>query len=348
MTLKLYNLKSRIFRYFNIKKYAYNRKFSTRNYYNVLFFGSDNIALSSLKKVNDFRKKENVIKKLDLVITNTSKHKTEIENYAFSEGLKTINWPLSNLRTAEYDVGLIVAFGHLIKDDILEKFPLGMINVHPSLLPRWRGAAPIIYTLLYGDKVAGVSLMKIKPNIFDVGEIISQKTVPVSRDIKQPELTAQLSEIGANMLVECLRTLPDSLKNSKPQSSEGVTYAKKINRSISEVRWAEMDAIQVYNLYRAIYGIYTLTTKFKDKQMKLFNAFITNPEEIADSSVPPGTLQYCNKNESVKILCRDRKYVHFKSVRIVGKREISAVDFYNGYIKNLPTEKRKYLCCVTA
>ncbi|XP_053603283.1 methionyl-tRNA formyltransferase, mitochondrial [Plodia interpunctella] len=344
MTFKVNNLKP-LFRYFIAKKYNFNRQIGTYNYYNILFFGSDNIALNSLKKVNEFRKKENLIKNLDLVTTNTSKYNTEIENYALSEGLKTIKWPIANLQAGEYDLGLIVAFGHLIKEDLLKKFPLGMINVHPSLLPRWRGAAPIIYTLMHGDKLTGVSLMRIKPDIFDVGEIISQQKVPVSKDIKQTDLTAQLSEIGADMLVECLRTLPNSLKNSKPQSSDGVTYAKKINKSNSEVRWSEMDALQVYNLYRAIYGIYPLTTKFRDKPMKLFGAFITSPEDTADRNTSPGTVEYCKKSDALRILCKDRKYVYFKSVRIVGKREITAVDFYNGYIKNMSIEKRKLICC---
>ncbi|XP_046963051.1 methionyl-tRNA formyltransferase, mitochondrial isoform X2 [Vanessa cardui] len=220
----------------------------------------------------------------------------------------------------------------------------GMVNVHPSLLPRWRGAAPIIHTLLHGDEIGGVSLMKIKPNIFDVGEIISQQEVPISKDIKLPELTEQLSDIGANMLVECLRTLPECLTKAKPQNEEGVTYAKKIHKEISEVRWSDMTSREVYNLYRAIYGLYPLTTKFRDKQMKLFHAFlIENDPEYTNKSV--GSLEYCENTKAIRILCKDKRFIYFKTLRILGKREISALDFYNGYIKNVALDVRKSVIC---
>ncbi|KAF9815896.1 hypothetical protein SFRURICE_009794 [Spodoptera frugiperda] len=334
------NLSSHFLKTIFKRNYLFVRQYATTKSYKLLFFGSDGIALSSLRKINEFRKKENhLIDRLDLVTTNT-KHKTDILKYAEEENINTVPWPLDNLKPAEYDLGLIVAFGHLIKEDLLNKFPLGMVNVHPSLLPRWRGAAPIIHTLLHGDQVTGVTLMKIKADIFDVGEIISQIRVPVSEDIKLPELTEQLSEYGAEMLVECIRSLPTSLENAQPQSSEGVTYAKKIHKSISEVRWSTMSAVEVYNLYRAIYGVYPLTTTFKDKRMKLFEAFL-NDNSIDHSDKPIGTIEYCDKTKAIRILCKDRRYIYFRSLRIVGKRQISALDFYNGYIKNIPTDKRE-------
>ncbi|XP_047022561.1 methionyl-tRNA formyltransferase, mitochondrial [Helicoverpa zea] len=335
------NLSSHLIKIVFIRNNLFVKHYSIAKSYKLLFFGSDGIALSSLRKINDLRKKENhLIDRLDLV-TTSSKHKTEIIKYAESENINTIPWPLHSLRAGEYDLGLIVAFGHLIKEDLLNKFPLGMVNVHPSLLPRWRGAAPIIHTLLHGDQVTGVTLMKIKADIFDVGEIISQIKVPVAKDIKLPELTEQLSEYGAEMLVDCIKTLPASLENAHPQSTEGVTYAKKIHKNISEVRWAEMSSVEVYNLYRAIYGLYPLTTTFKDKQMKLFDAFIHEAEKVDHSQKPVGTLEYSETTNAIRILCKDRRYIYFKSLRIVGKRQISALDFYNGYIRNVPGDKRE-------
>ncbi|VVD02890.1 unnamed protein product, partial [Leptidea sinapis] len=313
--------------------------YSTKPPYNALFFGSDAIALNSLQKVNKFRKTENIINRLDLVTANNSINKSTIEKFAMSEDINLLTWSNLHLKENEYDIGLIVAFGHLIKKEVLDKFPLGMVNVHPSLLPRWRGAAPIFHTLLHGDEVAGVSLMKIKPDLFDVGEIISQQEVQVPEDILLPQLTTQLSDIGAEMLLDCLRCLPSSLDNAKPQSNHCVTYAKKINKSISEVQWSDMTAKQVYNLYRAIYGLYPLTTTFRNKPMKLFNAFINKDEEESIDNKPAGSLEYCKRLDAIKILCKDNRYVYFRSVRIVGKREISALDFYNGYIKNVAVDK---------
>ncbi|XP_050343932.1 methionyl-tRNA formyltransferase, mitochondrial [Nymphalis io] len=344
MTAKIHNRLQFLPKLFIKEKYYYFHKIHSRTYYNVLFFGSDLISLKSLQKVNQFKKSENLIKQLDLVTANSSKSKTIIEKYAHTENIQLLQWPNLNIINNEYDIGIIVAFGHLIKDDVLNKFPLGMVNVHPSLLPRWRGAAPIIHTLLHGDEIAGVSLMKIKPNIFDVGEIISQQKVSISKDIKLPELTDQLSDIGANMLVECLRTLPECLTKAKPQNNEGVTYAKKIHKGISEVRWSDMSSREVYNLYRAIYGLYPLSTKFRDKQIKLFHAFLIDKDpEYTNKSV--GSLEYCENTKAIRILCKDKRFIYFKTLRILGKREISALDFYNGYIKNVALDIRKIVIC---
>lgn len=104
-----------------------------------------------------------------------------------------------------------------------------------------------------------------------------------------------------------------------------------------------MHAIQVYNLYRAMYGLYSLTTKFRNKQMKLFDAFLLNEEVAHDKS--PGTLEYNETTNAIRIVCKDKRYIYFKAVRIVGKRKISALDFYNGYIKNVPVEKRLCMVC---
>lgn len=101
-----------------------------------------------------------------------------------------------------------------------------------------------------------------------------------------------------------------------------------------------MTAIDVYNLHRALFGVYSLTTKFKDRQMKLFDAFIVDHNE-SNLDLSPGTIEYCNNTNSIKVLCKDKKYINFRSLRIIGKKEITALDFYNGYIKNMPIEKRK-------
>lgn len=101
-----------------------------------------------------------------------------------------------------------------------------------------------------------------------------------------------------------------------------------------------MTAVEVYNLFRAIYSLYPLTTTFKNKQMKLFDAFIQD-DKVDHSDKPVGTLEYSEEANAVRILCKDRRYIYFKSLRIVGKRQISALDFYNGYIKNVPVDKRE-------
>lgn len=103
-----------------------------------------------------------------------------------------------------------------------------MLNVHASLLPRWRGAAPIIYALANGDTETGVTIMQIKPKHFDIGDIIMQKRTKIPRDMTLPDLHAKLGYMGASCLMESLKSLPDILSSAKPQPTEGVTFGEKL------------------------------------------------------------------------------------------------------------------------
>lgn len=92
-----------------------------------------------------------------------------------------------------------------------------MINVHASLLPKWRGAAPVIYAILNGDRTTGVSIMKIMPKHFDVGDILAQQQVEIGANTLMPELHATLSHLGATLLLDCFKDLPSSLASAQPQ-----------------------------------------------------------------------------------------------------------------------------------
>lgn len=100
----------------------------------------------------------------------------------------------------------------------------GIINVHASLLPRWRGASPIIHAILNEDRLTGVSIMKIHPNNFDVGEILAQIAVPISKTVLMPELHDTLANVGAQLLVECIENAPASFQNAKQQDDTNATY----------------------------------------------------------------------------------------------------------------------------
>lgn len=101
-----------------------------------------------------------------------------------------------------------------------------MVNVHGSLLPKWRGACPIIYSILHGDAITGVSIMKIHAHKMDVGEIVSQCSVPVADDILMPDLHDTLSKHGADLLLDCINNLPHSIENAQPQNNSDATYGK--------------------------------------------------------------------------------------------------------------------------
>lgn len=99
-----------------------------------------------------------------------------------------------------------------------------MVNVHPSLLPRWRGSAPIIHAILHEDDVTGVSIMAIRPHKFDTGEIFLQKKFPIPKLVLMPELFETLSNEGAKLLVEFVHGLPNSMSLARKQENQNVTY----------------------------------------------------------------------------------------------------------------------------
>ncbi|KAL3276437.1 hypothetical protein HHI36_011820 [Cryptolaemus montrouzieri] len=301
-------------------KYLYKQqhKFSNqvvKTPWNVLFFGTDEFSIFSLKALlNEYRKGQ-VIGKLE-VCTSVKKLKNAVHLFAEKENLRLNEWPYE-VPENEFHTGLVVSFGHLIPQRIIKKFPLGMINVHASLLPRWRGAAPIIYSLANGDSVTGVSIMKIKPKKFDTGEIISQKSVEIREDMYMPELHQVLGIVGANELIECLRDLPNKLENAKPQSQENITYAPKIDPTFSHINWKNMTSTQIYNLERAVKGFLPVVTLWKGEPIKLFT--IEKLEENTEN-VSPGFIIYDNILNVLKVSCLDQKYVIVRKVQVFSKK----------------------------
>ncbi|KAL0601360.1 Methionyl-tRNA formyltransferase, mitochondrial [Plecturocebus cupreus] len=222
----------------------------------VLFFGTDHFAREALRFLHAARenKEEELIDKLEVVtIPSPSPKGLPVKQYAVQSQLPVYEWP--DVGSGEYDVGVVASFGRLLSEALILKFPYGILNVHPSCLPRWRGPAPIIHTVLHGDPVAGVTIMQIRPKRFDVGPILKQETVPVPPKSTAKELEAVLSRLGANMLISVLKNLPESLNDGRQQPTEGATYAPKISAGTSCIKWEEQTSEQIFRLYRAIGNI---------------------------------------------------------------------------------------------
>nr|XP_036865880.1 methionyl-tRNA formyltransferase, mitochondrial isoform X2 [Manis javanica] len=210
----------------------------------------------------------------------------------------------------------------------------GILNVHPSCLPRWRGPAPIIHTVLHGDRVTGVTIMQIRPKRFDVGPILKQETVPVPPKSTTKELEAVLSRLGADMLISVLKNLPESLSNGRQQPTEGVTHAPKISACASCIKWEEQTSEQILRLYRAIGNIIPLQTLWMDNTMKLLDLVEVDNSVLTDAkltgqAVTPGSVIYHRQSQSLLVCCKDG-WIGVQSVML--KKTLTATDFYNGYL----------------
>ncbi|XP_068409734.1 methionyl-tRNA formyltransferase, mitochondrial isoform X2 [Eschrichtius robustus] len=210
----------------------------------------------------------------------------------------------------------------------------GVLNVHPSCLPRWRGPAPIIHTVLHGDTVAGVTIMQIRPKRFDVGPILKQETVPVPPKSTTKDLEAVLSRLGASMLISVLKNLPGSLNNGRQQPAEGVTHAPKISAATSCIKWEEQTSEQIFRLHRAIGNIIPLQTLWVNSTIKLLDLVEVNSSVLTDAkltgqAVIPGSVIYHKQSQILLVCCKDG-WIGVRSVML--KKTLTATDFYNGYL----------------
>ncbi|XP_031443687.1 methionyl-tRNA formyltransferase, mitochondrial isoform X2 [Phasianus colchicus] len=303
----------------------------------VLFFGTDRFAVTTLRALQAAREPSRglLVSRLEVVtLPSCLPVELPVKSCAHELQLPVHEWPQTG-PVGQFDVGVVASFGRLLSEDLILQFPYGVLNVHPSCLPRWRGPAPIVHTVLHGDKVTGVTVMEIRPKRFDVGPIIKQEVCPVPPQCTTKELEVILAEMGANMLLSVLKNLPESLENKKEQPKEGVTFAPKISVAKSCINWEEQTAAQIIQLHRAIGSMFPLQTLWKGSTVKLLdfvevdNILDSVDQVLNDHGVVPGSLLYHKTSQTLIARCKEG-WVGIKTV--VLKKKLTAIDFYNGYM----------------
>jgi methionyl-tRNA formyltransferase len=153
---------------------------------------------------------------------------------------KTLKGPeaAGAIRTLGADAAVVVAYGLILPKAILEAFPLGCFNLHASLLPRWRGAAPIHRAIMAGDRETGVMVMKMEEGL-DTGPIAMAERAPIGPDATTGDMHDELARLGAKLMPVALGALERGTLQLKPQASEGVTYAGKIDKSETPIDWTK-------------------------------------------------------------------------------------------------------------
>lgn len=306
----------------------------------VLFFGSDQFAVESLKLLSSSRSSSGgVVESLEVV---TLSGDVPVKKFAQHNHIPLHSWP-PDTAEGQFDVGVVVSFGCLLPERLINKFPHGILNVHPSLLPRWRGPAPIFHTILHGDTVTGVTIIQIRPHRFDVGPILHQELHQVPENCTADVLGAILATKGAHLLIDTLRTLPDRVAHRREQTQTGATFAPKFNSSLSWVVWEEQTCDQIDRLYRAIGSRIPLKTLFMGRTIKLLDFVGRCHISLLDErrKPVPGSVSYQRESNTLAVCCKDG-WVGFKAVLL--KKRLTAADFYNGYLhqtvqKNTPYQR---------
>ncbi|MGF1631553.1 MAG: methionyl-tRNA formyltransferase [Kiloniellaceae bacterium] len=148
----------------------------------------------------------------------------------------------ADFASLDLDVAVVVAYGLLLPQAILDAPRLGCVNVHASLLPRWRGAAPIQRAILAGDRESGITIMQMEAGL-DTGPMLLQRAVPIAAETTAQDLHDRLADLGAEMINEALEGLAGHCLQPVPQPAEGVTYAAKLEKSEGRLDWRESAAV---------------------------------------------------------------------------------------------------------
>ncbi|XP_033902085.3 methionyl-tRNA formyltransferase, mitochondrial-like isoform X1 [Acipenser ruthenus] len=306
----------------------------------ILFFGTDEFAVESLKALTLSRDSspKTAVDTLEVVTLPAFLSKElPVRRFASQNELPIHDWPHIG-PCEQFDVGVVVSFGCLLPEDLILKFPYGILNVHPSLLPRWRGPAPVFHTVLNGDTETGVTIMQIRPKRFDVGPILIQDKCLVQPHCTAQELGATLAKMGAKMLISTLENLPERIQNKKEQSKQGATFAPKISVDMSWVNWEDQSCDQIGRLFQAIGSRISLRTLWMGDTIKLLD--FVGQNEIPVVSGWLGGVQSSEIEEeafSSRFLQWLSPSVFSKKIRKAAKR----VSFPNVQTRTQKREKKK-------
>ncbi|HOM99041.1 MAG TPA: methionyl-tRNA formyltransferase [Acidobacteriota bacterium] len=233
---------------------------------------------------------------------------------------------LELIRSTAPDVGVVVAFGQILPKEFFAAPPWGTLNVHASLLPAYRGAAPVVHALLNGDSITGVTIMRIDEGM-DTGDILARREVPVPPDATAGELEELLAREGARLLVVTLRRYVSGELQPVPQDHAGATYAPRLPKEAARVDWS-LGAWAVHNLIRAMNPRPGAFACFREQEVKLWRSVPPGAEQRAISSGRPGEVVGINR-EGVMVACGDG-VLTLTELQLPGRKRVSGVEFANG------------------
>lgn len=306
----------------------------------ILFMGTPDFARESLEAVY------NADYEILGVVTNPDKPKgrgmkmvsSPVKEFALEKGL-TVYQPekvrkneefIEKIKSLNPDVICVVAYGKILPKEILEIPKYGCINVHGSLLPKYRGAAPIQWAVLNGDKETGVTTMYMDVGM-DTGDMILKEKVEIGEDETTGELWDRLSKIGGKLLVETLKQIEDGTAPREKQGEE-FTMAPMLNKEMSKINWGEQTAQNIKNLVRGLNPIMGAYTFLDEKKIKFWKVDIAKQDEIIADNIEilkNGTVILSNPKDGLFIKTKDGI---LKVLEIQGEnaKRMSIGDFLRG------------------
>ena len=280
---------------------------------NILFMGTPDFAKESLEKI--YETGHNIL----AVVTNPDKPNgrgmklvaSPVKEFALEKEM-TIYQPehvknntefIETIKKLNPDVICVVAYGKILPKEILEIPKFGCINVHASLLPKYRGAAPIQWAVINGEKTTGVTTMYMDETM-DTGDMILKKEIEIGEEETTGELWNRLSKIGGKLLVETLEKIENDTAPRIKQEGE-FSMAPMLNKKMGKIDWDEMTANQIKNLARGLDPIMGAYTFYEGKKIKLWKIKIIENLQDKFKEIPNGTVLEANDKSGLKIKAKD-------------------------------------------
>lgn len=239
---------------------------------------------------------------------------------------------VATLKNMQADVMVVAAYGLLLPAPVLSVTPHGCINIHPSLLPRWRGAAPIQRTIFSGDAITGVTIMQMDQGL-DTGPILLQKQYVLEPDETSQTLSDTLAKLGASCLIETLDRLAKGSLQAKPQDDQSSTYAHKISKEEALIDW-QQSAQSIENMVRAFNPWPIAHTSFQGETLRIWKAKAIHLE----ASREPRVVVHAGV-EGIDI-ATGSGVLRLLAVQLPGGKVLSVRDFYNAKHEDIKVFER--------
>ena len=299
----------------------------------IVFMGTPDFASASLKKLIDER--------FDIVGVFTQPDKPKgrgmelcaspVKELALENGLPVFQpvkmrdgTALAQIKALEPDILVVVAYGRILPDDILAVPKYGAINVHGSLLPKYRGAAPIQWAVLNGDKITGVTTMYLASEM-DTGDIIYTSETEIGEYETSGELFDRLKDMGAELLVKTLRDIDAGTAPRAPQDHSKASYVTMLDKSICPIDWNKTPR----EVLKHIYGLQpwpVATMELEGKTVRVFAAKYTDGK----TEKVPGAVVSTDKG-GLEIACADGETLLITELQAPGKKRMGAEDYLRGH-----------------
>ncbi|KAJ1719591.1 hypothetical protein LPJ53_005674 [Coemansia erecta] len=325
----------------------------------VLLFAKDAYSLEILKVLTtSYDSDDGIVKRIRLVCPTPSysndRRKRIIWQSPVNEHADHMALPVSHVGNRhemsrwdlpatdnQYDIAVVAGFDWKLPAELSKKFPLGILSVHPSLLPRFRGVDPVMNAMMVKDSVVGVTVCKYDHKGDDGGDILAQLPYEISKNYRREEVLRDLGYIGGNLLIKCLDHIKDVLESAKKQDTDLVSYTREFDEKVGKINWEKMTAHEIFERYRALQGKIPMYSIWRMKTI-MSKVFIYDMY-VADPSIPPlqhnflkyppGSLFYKRKVQYLEVPCIDGSRLHITRLGRENRTIMTALQFVNGYLR---------------